>query len=180
MRCRRSRSGRQTDLPRHCLGAAGGAVGASRFHAAGLPQRLGTPLGMPAGPRNGVILGRPRPRVTWDSSANTPASPDLHRSIAPSPPRPPGPEIDRPISETQRHDETDPSEFVERLAVLRAMNLAQYQAMSADQLDRIRLRNDGREVTLRYLLGVHAGHDLAHLDQLERYLGTLVGYSAMM
>ena len=72
--------------------------------------------------------------------------------------------------EVQGHNEGDPDEFVRRFIELRALNIEQYEAISPDELTRPKLRSDGPEVTLEYLLRVHAGHDLWHLDQIARYV----------
>ncbi len=70
----------------------------------------------------------------------------------------------------QSHNEREPDELVRRFIELRNLNLEQYESLSPDELTRPRLRNDGREVTFAYLLRVHAGHDLSHLDQIARYI----------
>lgn len=70
----------------------------------------------------------------------------------------------------QGHNDRDPNEFVRRFIELRALNLEQYESLSPDELTRPKPRSDGREVTLEYLLRVHAGHDLSHLDQIARYV----------
>ena len=74
----------------------------------------------------------------------------------------------------QDHNEREPDELVRRFIELRNLNLEQYESLSPDELTRAHPRGDGNgEVTLAYLLRIHAGHDLTHLDQITRYLTAL-------
>ncbi len=75
----------------------------------------------------------------------------------------------------QGHNERDPNEFVRRFSELRKLNLEQYESLSPDELTRANPRSDGGEMALADLMRVHAGHDLSHLDQIDRYLESLVG-----
>ncbi len=77
--------------------------------------------------------------------------------------------------EAQRHNDGEPGEFVRRFTELRAWNLEQYDALSEQELTSDRPRFEGGTLTLGDLICVHAGHDLAHLDQIDRYLESLVG-----
>lgn len=72
--------------------------------------------------------------------------------------------------EAQRHNDGEPREFVRRFTELRKLNLEQYESLSPDELARAKPRGDGDEMALADLMRVHAGHDLAHLDQIARYV----------
>ena len=74
----------------------------------------------------------------------------------------------------QGHNERDPNEFVQRFSELRNLNLEQYESLSPDALTRANPRGDGGAMALAELMRVHAVHDLAHLDQIERYLESLL------
>ena len=76
----------------------------------------------------------------------------------------------------QSHNEHEPDEFVRRFSDLRNLNREQYESLSPDELTRATMRGDGeREVTLAYLLRIHADHDLTHLDQIDRYVDSVAG-----
>ncbi len=75
----------------------------------------------------------------------------------------------------QGHNEREPDELVRRFIELRNLNLEQYESLSPDELTRANPRSDGSEIALADLMRVHAGHDLSHLDQIDRYLENLVG-----
>ena len=70
----------------------------------------------------------------------------------------------------QGHNDRDPNEFVRRFSALRKLNLEQYESLSPDELARAKPGSDGDEMALADLMRVHAGHDLAHLDQITRYV----------
>ena len=70
----------------------------------------------------------------------------------------------------QAYAEADAGVLVERFGALRAHNLAQYEATGPDELERTGVHGRVGVVTLGWVLRVHAGHDLAHLDQIRRYL----------
>ncbi len=75
----------------------------------------------------------------------------------------------------QGHNDRDPNEFVRRFSELRKLNLEQYESLSPDELARGKPRGDGDEMALAELMRMHASHDLSHLDQIDRYLESLVG-----
>ncbi|MEE9130338.1 MAG: DinB family protein [Phycisphaerales bacterium] len=74
----------------------------------------------------------------------------------------------------QGHNEREPDELVRRFSELRKLNLEQYESLSPDELTRANPRGDGGKIALAELMRVHAGHDLSHLDQIDRYLDSLV------
>ena len=74
----------------------------------------------------------------------------------------------------QSHNEREPDELVRRFSELRTLNLEQYESLTPDELTRTKPRGDGDEMALADLMRVHAGHDLSHLNQIDRYLENLV------
>jgi hypothetical protein len=70
----------------------------------------------------------------------------------------------------QRHNEREPSEFVEMFRIMRQFNLALWQRMSAADLERTGLHNERGPESLGLMLRMMAGHDLSHLDQIARYV----------
>lgn len=76
----------------------------------------------------------------------------------------------------QRHHETPPARSVERLAALRRINLDLWRGLSAEDLARTgRHAGAGIDFSLALLRRVLAGHDLLHLEGLERLLGGAAG-----
>ncbi len=75
----------------------------------------------------------------------------------------------------QGHNEREPGELVRRFIELRNLNLEQYESLSPYELTRAHPRGGGSEIALADLMRVHAEHDLSHLDQIDRYLESLVG-----
>jgi hypothetical protein len=73
----------------------------------------------------------------------------------------------------QRHNEREPSELVEIFRTLREFNLAVWRRTTAAELERTGSHNERGPESLAVMLRMMAGHDLSHLAQIERYLGTL-------
>jgi hypothetical protein len=69
-----------------------------------------------------------------------------------------------------RHNERDPSEFVETFRALREFNLAVWRRTSPQDFERIGQHNERGPESLRVMLRLVAGHDLSHLNQIARYL----------
>ncbi|MFB3784843.1 MAG: DinB family protein [bacterium] len=70
----------------------------------------------------------------------------------------------------QRHNEREPAEWVKYFRLLRECNLYLWKQLTPADLNRAgRHRERGLE-TLDTMLRMEAGHDLCHIDQIERYL----------
>ncbi len=74
---------------------------------------------------------------------------------------------------TLRHNEREPAELSEHFAALRRINLAQWRRIEPGQMRRVGRHAERGEESLAVLLRLHAGHDLTHLEQIERYLAVL-------
>jgi hypothetical protein len=73
----------------------------------------------------------------------------------------------------QRHNERDPSELVEMFRTLREFNLALWKHTSSEELQRVGQHNERGAESLEVMLRLTAGHDLSHLDQIERYIAAI-------
>jgi len=74
----------------------------------------------------------------------------------------------------QRHNDREPAEWVENFRNLREFNLVLWKRMTSADLDRAgRHRERGLE-SLDTMLRMEAGHDLCHIDQIERYLRVIL------
>jgi hypothetical protein len=71
---------------------------------------------------------------------------------------------------TLRHNEREPSEFVEIFRTLRQFNLAVWRRTSPADLERTGQHNERGPESLGVMLRLLAGHDLSHLDQITRYI----------
>ena len=69
-----------------------------------------------------------------------------------------------------RHNEREPSELAEIFRVLRSLNLAVWRRTSPEDLKRIGQHNERGPESLGVMLRLLAGHDLSHLDQINRYI----------
>jgi DinB superfamily len=70
----------------------------------------------------------------------------------------------------QRHNEREPSEFVEMFRTMRQFNLGMWKRMSPGDLRRTGLHNERGPESLGVMLRMMAGDDLSHLDQIGRYI----------
>jgi hypothetical protein len=75
----------------------------------------------------------------------------------------------------QKHNERDPAELLETFITLRRLNLRIWRQMSAEQRGRVGLHVERGEESLETMLHLEAGHDLSHLDQIQRYLAAIRG-----
>ena len=75
--------------------------------------------------------------------------------------------------ETQRHNERDPHELVAAFRAIRNEDLYFWKHLSAGDLDRAGQHNERGAETLGDILNMLAGHDLWHIDQIERYLAAV-------
>jgi hypothetical protein len=69
-----------------------------------------------------------------------------------------------------RHNEREPSEFVEIFRTMRLFNLAVWRRTSPEDLKRTGQHNERGPESLGVMLRLLAGHDLSHLDQINRYI----------
>jgi hypothetical protein len=69
-----------------------------------------------------------------------------------------------------RHNEREPSEFVEIFRTLRQFNLAVWRRTLPADLERTGQHNERGPESLGVMLRLLAGHDLSHLDQITRYI----------
>jgi hypothetical protein len=70
----------------------------------------------------------------------------------------------------QRHNEREPSDLVEMFRTMRQFNLALWKRMSSADLQRTGQHNERGPESVGVMLGMMAGHDLSHLDQIIRYI----------
>lgn len=70
----------------------------------------------------------------------------------------------------QRHNEREPGEQVEMFRRLREFNLSVWKRMTSDDLARTGQHNERGPESLGVMLRMLAGHDLSHIDQIQRYL----------
>ena len=70
----------------------------------------------------------------------------------------------------QRHNERKPSELAQTFRSMREYNLALLKSMSPEELKRIGQHNERGPESLALMLRMLAGHDLSHLDQIDRYV----------
>ena len=70
----------------------------------------------------------------------------------------------------QRHNEGEPSEFVEMFRTMRQFNLALWKRMSPADWERTGQHNERGPESLGVMLRMLAGHDLSHLNQIARYI----------
>ena len=69
-----------------------------------------------------------------------------------------------------RYNEREPSELVEIFRTLRALNLDVWRRMSPEDFKRSGRHNERGPEPLSTMLPMLAGHDLSHLDQINRYI----------
>ena len=70
----------------------------------------------------------------------------------------------------QRHNEREPAELLEAFRSLRACNIALWKRMTAADLERVGQHDERGAESLGVVLRMCAGHDLSHIDQIQRYL----------
>ncbi len=70
----------------------------------------------------------------------------------------------------QGHDAIDPRVHVRRFRLLREANLEQWSQLRGEEWGRVGRHGGRGPETLELMRRLHAGHDLAHLDQIGRYL----------
>jgi uncharacterized damage-inducible protein DinB len=88
--------------------------------------------------------------------------------------RPPITGYDQDLWATRLHyEEADPAESLEAFRILRRDNLALLERATPDDLKRVGVHSERGEESIGYLRGLYAGHDLLHLNQIERIKKTL-------
>jgi hypothetical protein len=70
----------------------------------------------------------------------------------------------------QQHNDREPAELVEAFTALRRQNVALWKRMTPSDLARSGQHNERGEESLATMLVLEAGHDLSHIDQIQRYL----------
>jgi len=73
----------------------------------------------------------------------------------------------------QRHNDREPRDLLEMFEGLRRFNLVIWRQMSPDDLQRAGLHNERGPESLGTMLHMLAGHDLSHIDQINRYLDAI-------
>ena len=69
----------------------------------------------------------------------------------------------------QKHNDREPSELLETFSGLRLFNLGIWRRVDPADMTRIGKHNERGPESLETMLRMLAGHDLAHLDQINRY-----------
>jgi len=74
----------------------------------------------------------------------------------------------------QKHNDREPADLVAMFRVLRTNNLVLWKRMSPTDLQRTGVHNERGPESLGIMLKMLAGHDLSHIDQINRYLAAIV------
>ena len=69
-----------------------------------------------------------------------------------------------------RYNEREPEELLAAFRALRQINLAEWRRVHPAQMERVGQHNERGPESLALLLRMLAGHDLSHLEQIERYI----------
>lgn len=78
-------------------------------------------------------------------------------------------------AERMHYGEARADEALELLRVLRASNLRLLAALPAEDLERVAVHAERGEETIAHMMRLNAGHDLAHLRQIDRIRAGLDG-----
>ena len=70
-----------------------------------------------------------------------------------------------------RYADADAAAALERFDVLRRANLALLATLRPEQWDRVSVHDERGEESVRHMVCLYAGHDLAHRRQIARILG---------
>lgn len=73
----------------------------------------------------------------------------------------------------QRHNEREPAELAEAFAAMRRFNLVLWRRLTPAELERVGLHNERGPESLSTILRMCAGHDLSHVDQINRYVAAI-------
>ena len=74
---------------------------------------------------------------------------------------------------SQRHNDREPRELLEMFEGLRRFNLAIWRQMTPADFERTGQHNERGPESLGTMLRMLAGHDLSHIDQINRYLDAI-------
>lgn len=80
-------------------------------------------------------------------------------------------------SDRLRYAEVDVRRALEQFAVLRRSNLRLWENLSPADLTRVGLHNERGEESLGHMRNLYAGHDILHLNQLDRIRKTVTAAS---
>ena len=80
-------------------------------------------------------------------------------------------------SDRLRYSEVDVRRALEQFAVLRRSNLRLWENLSPADLTRVGLHNERGEESLGHMRNLYAGHDILHLNQLDRIRRMVIGAS---
>jgi len=75
----------------------------------------------------------------------------------------------------QRFNEREPAELVAMFRSLRELNLAAWKNVTPGEMTRIGQHSQRGEESLAQMFRMLAGHDLNHIDQINRYLDVIKG-----
>jgi hypothetical protein len=70
----------------------------------------------------------------------------------------------------QEHNDREPRELVEMFRSLRNFNQTLWRRMGSNELARVGRHNERGDESLGQMLRMLAGHDLSHIDQINRYI----------
>jgi len=70
----------------------------------------------------------------------------------------------------QKHNDRESRDLVEMFRVLRQYNLFAWRQLGSKELARVGQHNERGAESLGQMLRMEAGHDLSHIDQINRYL----------
>jgi len=73
----------------------------------------------------------------------------------------------------QHHNDREPSEHLAIFRTLRRLNVAVWRQLSPADLTRTGRHNERGAESLGVMLRMQAGHDLSHLNQIDRYVRTI-------
>jgi hypothetical protein len=73
----------------------------------------------------------------------------------------------------QRFNERDPADLVDMFRSLRKVNLAAWKQVTPDEMQRFGRHNERGDESLAQMFPMLAGHDLAHIDQINRYIAAV-------
>jgi hypothetical protein len=69
------------------------------------------------------------------------------------------------------YEKRDPRQSLEQFRVLRAGNLAMLKSLAPEQWKHYGMHSERGQETIEHIVRMFAGHDLNHLQQVERILG---------
>lgn len=75
----------------------------------------------------------------------------------------------------QKYNDREPADLVQMFRAMRGFNIALWKQMSPEDLERAGRHNERGPESLRMMLPMLAGHDLWHIDQINRYLAAVRG-----